>query len=42
MFTVWLAQKSVDWLHLIPGLTGVALGAQRCCCAESLTRGRPP
>jgi len=27
MFTVWLAQTSVDWLHLIPGLTGVALGA---------------
>jgi tetratricopeptide (TPR) repeat protein len=27
MFTVWLAQTSVDWLHLIPGLTGIALGA---------------
>jgi hypothetical protein len=27
MFVVWLAQTSVDWLHLIPGLTGVALGA---------------
>lgn len=26
-FVVWLAQTSVDWLHLIPGLTGVALGA---------------
>lgn len=26
-FTVWLAQTSVDWLHLIPGLTGIALGA---------------
>lgn len=24
---VWLAQTSVDWLHLIPGLTGIALGA---------------
>jgi len=24
-FTVWLAQTSVDWLHLIPGLTGIAL-----------------
>jgi hypothetical protein len=27
IFIVWLAQTSVDWLHLIPGLTGVALGA---------------
>jgi hypothetical protein len=26
MFLVWLAQTSVDWLHLIPGLTGLALG----------------
>jgi O-Antigen ligase len=26
MFIVWLAQTSVDWLHLIPGLTGAALG----------------
>ncbi len=27
MFIVWLAQTSVDWLHLIPGLSGIALGA---------------
>ncbi|MGA8745495.1 MAG: O-antigen ligase family protein [Solirubrobacterales bacterium] len=27
MLIVWLAQTSVDWLHLIPGLTGAALGA---------------
>lgn len=26
-FVVWLAQTSVDWLHLIPGLTGIGLGA---------------
>ncbi|HWA54270.1 MAG TPA: O-antigen ligase family protein [Solirubrobacterales bacterium] len=26
IFLVWLAQTSVDWLHLIPGLTGIALG----------------
>jgi O-antigen ligase len=26
IFAVWLAQTSVDWLHLIPGLTGIALG----------------
>jgi len=25
MFAAWLLQTSVDWLHLIPGLTGVAL-----------------
>jgi UDP-GlcNAc:undecaprenyl-phosphate GlcNAc-1-phosphate transferase len=24
-FTVWLVHTSVDWLHLIPGLTGIAL-----------------
>ena len=27
IFAVWLAQTSVDWLHLIPGVTAVALGA---------------
>jgi O-antigen ligase/polysaccharide polymerase Wzy-like membrane protein len=27
IFVVWLAQTSVDWLHLIPGLTGMVLGA---------------
>ncbi|MGC1165514.1 MAG: O-antigen ligase family protein, partial [Solirubrobacterales bacterium] len=27
IFAVWLAQTSVDWLHLIPGVTGIALGA---------------
>jgi glycosyl transferase family 4/O-antigen ligase/polysaccharide polymerase Wzy-like membrane protein len=26
-FLVWLLHTSVDWLHLIPGLTGIALGA---------------
>ena len=25
--TAWLVQTSVDWLHLIPGVTAVALGA---------------
>jgi cytochrome c-type biogenesis protein CcmH/NrfG len=24
-FTVWLVQTSVDWMHLIPGLTGIVL-----------------
>jgi hypothetical protein len=27
IFTVWLVQSSVDWMHLIPGLTGIALAA---------------
>lgn len=26
-FTAWLVQTSVDWMHLIPGLTGIALAA---------------
>ncbi len=25
LFTAWLVQTSVDWLHLLPGLTGMAL-----------------
>ena len=25
MFLVWIVHTSVDWLHLIPGLTGIAL-----------------
>ncbi|HEV2980553.1 MAG TPA: MraY family glycosyltransferase, partial [Solirubrobacteraceae bacterium] len=31
-FSAWLAQDSVDWMHLLPGLTGVALA-----CAAVLT-----
>jgi hypothetical protein len=27
IFVAWLVQTSVDWLHLIPGLTGIALAA---------------
>ena len=27
MFTVWLVQTSVDWIHLIPGVTAIALAA---------------
>jgi UDP-GlcNAc:undecaprenyl-phosphate GlcNAc-1-phosphate transferase len=26
-FAAWLAQASVDWMHLLPGLTGIALAA---------------
>jgi O-antigen ligase/polysaccharide polymerase Wzy-like membrane protein len=27
VFTAWLVQTSVDWMHLLPGLTAVALSA---------------
>jgi UDP-GlcNAc:undecaprenyl-phosphate GlcNAc-1-phosphate transferase len=27
IFLVWLAHTSVDWIHLLPGVTGVALAA---------------
>ena len=27
VFAVWLAQTSVDWMHLLPGLTAIALAA---------------
>jgi len=33
-FAAWLAHTSVDWLHLIPALTGVAL-----CAAAALVAG---
>jgi hypothetical protein len=33
-FVAWLAQTSVDWLHLLPGMTGVAL-----LCAGLLLAG---
>ena len=26
-FTAWLAQTSVDWMHLLPGLTAIAIAA---------------
>jgi hypothetical protein len=29
-FAAWLAQTSVDWLHLLPGVTAVALAAAAC------------
>jgi hypothetical protein len=38
---VWLAQTSVDWLHLIPGLTGVALCAVAALVAPSVREWRP-
>jgi len=38
VFAAWLAQTSVDWLHLIPGLTAIALAA----AAALLVRGSEP
>jgi hypothetical protein len=37
IFLTWLVHTSVDWLHLIPGITGVALGAGAALVAP----GRP-
>jgi hypothetical protein len=38
---VWLAQTSVDWLHLIPGLTGIALGAAAILLRRAPGAGMP-
>ncbi len=35
-FAAWLVHTSVDWLHLIPGVTGIAL-----CSLAALVAGRP-
>src|SRR5439155_16264957 len=32
-FLAWLAHTSVDWLHLLPGVTGIALAAGAVLCA---------
>jgi hypothetical protein len=40
-FLVWLVHTSVDWLHLIPGLTGLALCAAAAVLGP-LSAGRPP
>jgi hypothetical protein len=36
-FAAWLAHTSVDWLHLIPGLTGIALASGAALCASTGT-----
>lgn len=38
VFVAWLAQTSVDWLHLIPGLTGAALCGACVLLAPSMRR----
>jgi len=32
--TAWLTQTSVDWMHLLPGLTAIALGAMAVLSGE--------
>jgi O-antigen ligase len=39
-FVAWLTHTSVDWLHLVPGLTGVALAAAALLLAPSERRPR--
>jgi hypothetical protein len=34
-FVAWLAHTSVDWLHLLPGLTGIALASGAALCAST-------
>jgi hypothetical protein len=41
MFLVWLVHTSVDWLHLIPGVTGIALCGAAVLVAP-WTRQRAP
>ena len=41
MFLVWLVHTSVDWLHLIPGVTGIALCGAAVLVAP-WTRSRAP
>jgi len=42
VFLAWLVQTSVDWLHLIPGLTGIALCGAAIVLAPSLTSAEAP
>jgi len=40
LFLFWLVQTSVDWLHLIPGATGLALCAAACLVGPWRESGR--
>ena len=39
MVTAWLVHTSVDWIHLLPGVTGVALVGAVCLVRRARTRG---
>jgi O-Antigen ligase len=41
VFVGWLIQTSVDWMHLLPGLTGIALAAVAALLARPRA-SRPP
>ena len=42
LFTVWLVYTSVDWLHVIPGVTAAALVAAAVLTARRLDDHSPP
>jgi UDP-GlcNAc:undecaprenyl-phosphate/decaprenyl-phosphate GlcNAc-1-phosphate transferase len=44
MFTAWLLQASVDWMHLLPGLTALAFAGAACLLwprASAVPAGAP-
>lgn len=41
MFVVWLVHGSVDWLHLLPGLTGAALAGAVVLLRRATGEGAP-
>ena len=42
VFIAWLAHTSVDWLHIIPGVTGIALLAAAVLLSGWVSPGRSP
>jgi hypothetical protein len=38
-FVAWLTNTSIDWLHLLPGVTGIALASAAVLCAPWRRRG---
>jgi UDP-GlcNAc:undecaprenyl-phosphate/decaprenyl-phosphate GlcNAc-1-phosphate transferase len=42
IFLTWFVHTSVDWLHLLPGVTGVALGAAAVLVGPSRTAAPVP
>ena len=41
VFVGWLIQTSADWMHLLPGLTGIALAAAAALLARPTASRRP-
>jgi hypothetical protein len=40
-FVAWFAHTSVDWLHLLPGLTGIALASAAALCVRESAAPAP-